>query len=141
MCAQIMVKAGHFCPAVAAGISLRMKLGDVGLSLWGSHRLTLSSVPLELPLPPMMFFAIWIKLANVVAVQCPHDADPGEHCWRGPRLRNQDQGLNGGLPFLDLLFRLRQFLDVSGSVLQSDKLATARQRDGVLAVGEDVKRS
>jgi hypothetical protein len=39
-----------------------------------------------------------------VTVQCLHDADPGEHCWPGPRLRDQDQGLNACLPFLDLLF-------------------------------------
>jgi hypothetical protein len=76
----------------------------------------------------MMVFSVGIELANDVAVQRLHDADPGEHCWAGLRLRDQDQGLNGGLPFLDLLFRLRQFLDISGSVLQRDKLATARQR-------------
>jgi hypothetical protein len=30
---------------------------------------------------PMMIFAIGIELANVVAVQCLHDADPREHRW------------------------------------------------------------
>jgi hypothetical protein len=68
---------------------------------------------------------IRVELANVVAVQRLHEADPGEHCWPVLRLRSQDQGLNGGLPFLNLLSRLLQFLDVSGRVFKRDELATA----------------
>jgi hypothetical protein len=80
----------------------------------------------------MMIFPVRIELANVVAIRRLHKADPGEHCWPALRLRDQDQNLNGGLPFLNLLFCPRQFLDGSGSVLQRDKLATARQRDRII---------
>jgi hypothetical protein len=76
----------------------------------------------------MMGLPIRVELANDVTVQSLHDADRGEHCWPGLRLRDQDQGLNGGLPFLDLLFCLRQFLDISGGILQRDELATTGQR-------------
>jgi hypothetical protein len=80
----------------------------------------------------MMVFAVGIELASVVAVQCLHDTDPRQHRRPVLRLRDQDQGLNGRLPFLDLLFGLRQLLDISGGILESDKLATAGQRDWIL---------
>ncbi|WOH53763.1 hypothetical protein [Bradyrhizobium sp. sBnM-33] len=28
----------------------------------------------------MGFLARWVKLANLAAVQCPHDSDPRDHC-------------------------------------------------------------
>jgi hypothetical protein len=37
-----------------------------------------SSIARQLPLPPVMELTVRIELANVVAVQCPHDADPRE---------------------------------------------------------------
>src|SRR5258708_105517 len=38
-----------------------------------------SSIPRQLTFPPMVGLAIRIELANLVSVQCPHDADPREH--------------------------------------------------------------
>ena len=38
-----------------------------------------SLVPLKFAASPMMILARRIKLRNVMAVQCPQDADPGEH--------------------------------------------------------------
>jgi hypothetical protein len=76
----------------------------------------------------MMGLAIWVELANVVAVQRLHNADARHHRGAAIAFGDQDQDFNGSLPFLNLLFCLRQLLDVSGSVLQRDKLATARQR-------------
>jgi hypothetical protein len=40
-----------------------------------------SSIPRQLPLSPMMGLAIRIELANLVAVQRLHDADPRQHHW------------------------------------------------------------
>ena len=37
------------------------------------------SIPRQLPLSPMMILPIRVKLANVAAVQGPHDADAREH--------------------------------------------------------------
>ena len=54
-------------------------------------------VPLQLPLSPMMGLAIWIELANVVAVQCPHDADPREH-RRAAQRCDQAQRFHARLP-------------------------------------------
>jgi hypothetical protein len=79
----------------------------------------------------MMIFPIGIKLPNVMAVQRLDDADPGEH-RRAVLVDDQKQRLDRILPFLDLLFSLRQFLDVSGSVLQRDELASTRQRDRIV---------
>jgi hypothetical protein len=41
---------------------------------------------------------------------------------------DQDQDFNGSLPLLDLLFGLRQFLDIPGGILEGDELAAAGQR-------------
>jgi hypothetical protein len=57
----------------------------------------LSLVPLELALSPVMWLPMGIVSANVVAVQCLHDADAREHRWAF-RFRNQDQRLDRGLP-------------------------------------------
>ena len=50
---------------------------------------------------------------------------PMRAAWSAVAFGDQDQDFNGSLPIIDLLFCLRQFLDVSGSVLQRDELATA----------------
>jgi hypothetical protein len=76
----------------------------------------------------MMIFPVRIELANVVAVQRLHEADARKHGRSAVAFGDQDHDFNGSLPIIDLLFGLRQFLDVSGSVLQRDELATARQR-------------
>jgi hypothetical protein len=75
----------------------------------------------------MVGLAVQIELANVVAVQCLHDADPREH-RRPVRLRDQDERLNRGLPCRMLLLGLRQLGDELAGILQRDKLATVRQR-------------
>ncbi len=52
-----------------------------------------SSIPRQLPASPMMVPSIRIKLANVAAVQRPHDADARKH-RRSARRRDQDQGFH-----------------------------------------------
>jgi hypothetical protein len=56
----------------------------------------------------MMGLPIRVELANVVAVQRPHDADPRHHRRTTVAFGDQDQDFNGSLPFLDLLFGLGQ---------------------------------
>ena len=46
--------------------------------------------------------------------------------WSDPPFGDQEQNLDRGLPFLELLFGLGQLLDIFAGVLESDKLATAR---------------
>jgi hypothetical protein len=48
----------------------------------------------------MMGSAVQIELANMVAVQCPHDADAREH-RRATLRRHQDQGLHGASFLID----------------------------------------
>ena len=79
-----------------------------------------------------MGLAIWVELANVVAVQRLHNADARHHRGAAIAFGDENQDFNGCLPFLNLLFRLRQFLDVSGSVLQRDELATTGQGDRII---------
>jgi hypothetical protein len=76
----------------------------------------------------MMVFARRIEHPLDVTVQGFHDADPRKHRRAAVAFGDEDQDFNGSLPLLDLLFGLRQLLDIAGSVLESDKLATARQR-------------
>jgi predicted Zn finger-like uncharacterized protein len=92
----------------------------------------LSPIPRQLALSPMRVLSRRIKHPLDVTVQRLHDADPREHRWAAVAFGDQDQSLNGCLPFLNLLFCLRQFLDVSGSVLQRDELATLGQGDRFL---------
>ena len=66
-----------------------------------------------------------------VTVQRLHDANPRKHRRAAVAFGDQDQDFNGSLPFLDLLFGLRQLLDISGSVLQRDELATTGQRNWI----------
>jgi hypothetical protein len=75
----------------------------------------------------MMVLPIWVKYELDMAVQCSHDADPGEH-RRAIMFNNQQKRLHRGLPFVGVVFRLRQLGYVSSGVLQRDELATARQR-------------
>jgi hypothetical protein len=56
----------------------------------------------------MMILARWIKLPNVTPVQCPHHADPREHRWP-VMFGDQQQRFHRRLPFLGIVFRLRQF--------------------------------
>jgi hypothetical protein len=53
-------------------------------------------IPLLLPLAPAGASAIWIEFADVVPVQRPHDADPGEH--RETARRDEDKGFRRVLP-------------------------------------------
>jgi len=64
-----------------------------------------------------MGLPIRIELANLVAVQCLHDADPREH-RRAARLRDQEQRLHGRLPFRRLVLGLTKFGDVDPGILQ-----------------------
>jgi hypothetical protein len=66
-----------------------------------------------------------------VTVQGSHDADAREH-RRAVLADDQKQGLDRILPFLDLLFGLRQLLDISGGILEGDELATLGQRDRIV---------
>jgi hypothetical protein len=49
----------------------------------------------------MRVFARRVKLPNVAAVQCPHDADARKH-GRSVMFCNQQQRVYRGLPFFDL---------------------------------------
>jgi hypothetical protein len=75
----------------------------------------------------MVGLAVQIELANMVAVQCLHDADPGEH-RRAAMRRDQDQGFHSSQPLWRRVLSLRKLRDVAG-VLQRDELAAARQRN------------
>ncbi|HEY4848223.1 MAG TPA: hypothetical protein VIH87_10675 [Methylocella sp.] len=77
----------------------------------------------------MMVLAVWIENPLDVSVKRPHNADAREHRRAAVAFGDQDQGFNGSLPLLDLLFGLRELLDISGSILEGDKLTTAGQRD------------
>ena len=44
----------------------------------------------------------------------------------GPPFGDQEQNLDRGLPFLELLFGLAQLLDIFAGALESNKVATAR---------------
>ena len=74
--------------------------------------------------------AIWIELALNVAIQCPHDADPREHC-RAARRRDQDQRFHRGLPLGGFVLGLRKLRDVVAGILERDELATAGQGDWI----------
>jgi hypothetical protein len=50
-------------------------------------------------------------------------------------LSGADQAVDGGLPLLYLLFRLRQSLNVVSGVLEGEKLATVRQGYGIIERG------
>jgi hypothetical protein len=77
----------------------------------------------------MMLFAIGIEHAFDVPVKRPHDADARHHRRAAVAFGDQDQRFDRRLPLLELLFGLRQLLDISGRVLKRDKLAAAGERD------------
>jgi len=79
----------------------------------------------------MRVFAIRFKLANVPTVQRPHDADARKH-HRPAKRRDQDQGFHRRLPFLGLVLGFRQLRNIIARILESDELATARQRDRIV---------
>jgi len=75
----------------------------------------------------MMGFPIEIKLANVLTVQCLHDANAREH--RRPAERgDEDQRFRSRLPFRGLVLSLRKLRDILTGILERDELATAGQR-------------
>jgi hypothetical protein len=80
----------------------------------------------------MLFLSRRIKHPFDVTVQGSHDADARHHRRAAVAFGDQDQDFNGSLPFLDLLFGLRQLLDISGGVLEGDELATARQGERIV---------
>jgi len=90
--------------------------------------------PLELSFPPMGILARGIKLPNVASVQCPHDADARHH-RRAAELDDQEQGLDRGLPLIEILFGLRQAGDVVAGIAQSHDLALTRQQDKIIERG------
>jgi hypothetical protein len=75
----------------------------------------------------MMRFAVQIELANMVAVQRPHDADAREH-RRAAVCRHQDQGFHCSLPLGSRMLSLRKLRDVVAGVLERDELTAAGQR-------------
>jgi hypothetical protein len=82
----------------------------------------------------MRLFPLRIELANVVAVQRAHDADPREH-HRAAEVGDQDQRLDGGLPFRQSRFLLWQIGYVGRRVLQRQQLPAIRQRDRIIEAG------
>ena len=65
----------------------------------------------------MMIFPIRIEMANVMAVQRPHDADARKH-RRATERRHQDQGFHRRLPFRGRVLGLRQLRDVVAGVFE-----------------------
>ena len=53
----------------------------------------------------------------------PHHADARHH-GRAVELDDREQGLDRGLPLLEMLLGLGELLDVFGGVLEGDDLAT-----------------
>jgi hypothetical protein len=47
-------------------------------------------------------------------------------------LTTRSRASTASCPFLDLLFGLRQLLDISGGILEGDELAAAGQRDWIV---------
>jgi hypothetical protein len=78
-----------------------------------------------------MVFAIRVKLANVAAVQRPHDPNAREH-RRSARRRDHDQGFHCRLPLRSLVLGLRKLRDVIAGILERDKLTAARQRNRII---------
>jgi hypothetical protein len=72
----------------------------------------------------MSILAIRIEHPLDVAVQRSQHTDACMH-QKVAAFSGTDQALDGGLPFVELLFGLRQLLDIFGRVLKGDKLATA----------------
>jgi hypothetical protein len=64
----------------------------------------ISPIPRQLAFP-MVVFAIGIKHALDMLVQCFHDTDAREHCRAVP-FGHQDQRFHRGLPFLGVMFGL-----------------------------------
>jgi hypothetical protein len=75
----------------------------------------------------MGIFARRIEHPLDVAVQCTHDADPGEH-RRAAECRDQDQGLHRGLPFRRSVLGLRKSRDVIAGIFKRDELAATGKR-------------
>jgi len=72
-----------------------------------------------------------IKLPNVAAVQCPHDADARHH-GRPVELDDQQHGFDRGLSLVEILFGLGKLHDVVGGMAQSHQLAPTRQQDRII---------
>ena len=70
-----------------------------------------------------------IKLPNLAAVQCLHDADPREH-RRAAEVGHQHQSFDGGLPFRRGGFLLWKRSDVARRVAKNDQLSPVRQLEG-----------
>jgi hypothetical protein len=79
----------------------------------------------------MRVIAIRIEFSNDVTVQSPHDADARHH-GRTLVFDDQEHRFDCGLPLRELLFGLRELLDIFGGILESDELAAAGQRDRII---------
>src|SRR5882762_2642049 len=75
-----------------------------------------SFVPLDLPFPPVLVFAI------SVVVQCSQHADARHH-GRAIELDDQEQGFDRGLPLIEILLGLGKLLDIVRGILKDDELA------------------
>ena len=65
----------------------------------------------------MCLFARAIEHALNVPIQRLHDADARKHRWP-VKFCDQQQRFDRGLPFIGIVFRFRQFGDVSGGIAQ-----------------------
>jgi hypothetical protein len=86
----------------------------------------------------MMWLAISVEQPLNITVQGLHHADPRMH--HGPAtLGRHEQSMHRSLPFLVLLLGFRKLHDVVSGVLQREKFAAVRQRDGVFEVSTPVR--
>jgi hypothetical protein len=70
----------------------------------------------------MRVFAVWIELPHDMTVQCLHDADLRKH-GRAVLFDDQKHRFDRSLPLCELLFGLRQLLDIFGGVLKRNEMA------------------
>jgi hypothetical protein len=80
----------------------------------------------------MMIFARRIKHPLNVSIERSYDANACQHRRPALAFGDQDQDFNGSLPLLELLFGLRELLDISGGILEGYELAAAGQRDRIV---------
>ncbi|MFY9956991.1 hypothetical protein [Bradyrhizobium sp.] len=92
------------------------------------------SVSRQFALPPSGLLRFRIEFNGLVPVDRLQHADPGEH-RRAVRFRDQDQGLNGGLPCRMVLLGLRQLRDVVRRILERQKRLSLRDRNRIIEVG------
>jgi hypothetical protein len=80
----------------------------------------------------MHILPVPVELPFDVTIQCPHHSYPGEHRWPAALSDQQQQRFHRGLPFLGIVFGLREHGDVGCGVAESDERLALGQFDWVV---------